>query len=434
MNYAAARIIADLNARHGNLAQSQQEHGVDYHNVREYNRSLVLNLIRENGPVPRVEIARRTDLSRTTVSAIIDALLHEGFVREGESLDAAPSGGRRATLVHFNEGAGAILGVDIGRSHLTFLITNLYGVIQAHYSGPFDVTLGPEQCIPILITELKKFIAASNTPWEDFISIGVGVPSPLDSSAHKLISPPYMPGWDGTDVVAELSREFHIPVFLDNDANLGALGESKYGAGKNIHNFAYVKIGTGIGCGLIIDGNVYRGSSGSAGELGHVTIDPNGPKCGCGNYGCLESLASARVIIAESRLSQWFAEAPISGVSQKQLRSNEILNIADAIAAALAGDETSRKAFVRAGEYIGIALGGLINLFNPEVIILDGGVARAGALLIDAIARTAEARSVKTAWRKTHIIPGDLDKNAIALGAVAMVIDRAFGTLRLSAP
>ena len=198
--------------------------GVDIHHIREFNRLLILNYVREYGPVSRVMLAQRLGLSRTTVSSIIDALLQEGFVHEGRLLDATPRGGRRAILVHFNAGAGRILGIDVGRTHLTMLLTDLAPTIVARRSVSFDTNRGPDVCLPILISEIRTFVEASATSWEMIAGIGLGIPGPLSVDLHRLSSPPHMPGWDNVNIWESLHAAFHKPLYIDNDANMGALG------------------------------------------------------------------------------------------------------------------------------------------------------------------------------------------------------------------
>lgn len=434
MDYTVRRLVRDMYSYDDHTRNKQlKTQGADHHLIREFNRLLVLNCVREYGPIARVKIAQRTGLSRTTVSSIIDALLQEGFVREGDLLSAAPAGGRRAIPVHFNADAGRIIGIDVGRSHLTMLITNLAAEVIAQRSGPFDTERGPEVCLPLLIAEVHAFVEASGVPWNHVVGMGLGIPGPLDSELHRLSAPPGMPGWDGIDVWQTLQQEFNVPLYLDNDANMGALSESRYGAGRGSAYLAYVKIGTGIGAGLIMNGRIYRGNTGSAGELGHVTIDEDGPLCNCGNHGCLETLAAVRAIVKDA--CQGLSLARIRALEDGHpgaakpsvLAGRAEVDIADVIQAAQNGDLASLAALERAGERIGVALAGLINLFNPSSIVIGGGVARAGELLLAPIRRAASASSLPAAWKGTRILLGELDNSAVALGAVSLVIDAAFG-------
>ncbi|HEX7733975.1 MAG TPA: ROK family transcriptional regulator [Ktedonobacteraceae bacterium] len=404
--------------------------GADIHQIREFNRLLVLNYVRVYGPVSRVMLAQRLGLSRTTVSSIIDTLLQEGFVREGHFLDAAPRGGRRAILVHFNADAGRILGIDVGRTHLTMLLTDLTPSIVARRSVSFDTNRGPDVCLPILISEIRTFVEASATSWEAIAGIGLGIPGPLSGDLHRLSSPPHMPGWDDVDIWALLHAAFRKPLYIDNDANMGALGESRCGAGRGDANMAYVKIGTGIGGGLILNGRIYRGHRGSAGELGHLTIDENGPHCVCGGRGCLETLAGARAIVADAEqgLSLACKRAALPGDEStlRQGAQRVFADITDVTAAAQKGDAACIAALERAGERIALALAGLVNLVNPASIILDGGVAHAGEILLNSIRRVVSSSSLPAAWKGTRLLLGELGSTAIALGAALTVLDAAF--------
>jgi glucokinase-like ROK family protein len=433
MSDAVQRLVNDMRLRGADTNDRPSiAQGTGLHHVREFNRLLVLNCIREHGPIARVMIARLTGLSRTTVSSIVDTLLQEGLVREGSFSQSAPEGGRRAILVHFNADVGYVVGIDVGRSHLTLVITDLAANIIAQQSGPFDLERGPRICLPLLVAEVRVFVEAADISWNRIIGIGLGIPGPLDVRLRELSGPPGMPGWDGVDVWQILQQEFNVPLCMDNDANMGALGESRYGAARGAANMAYVKIGTGIGGGLIINGQIYRGQSGSAGELGHITIDENGPRCVCGNRGCLETLAGARAIVEDARRGTSLLRSanpndpPEQAAPPSALSESGAVDIADVIQAALAGDAACVAALERAGERIGIALAGIINLFNPAMIVIDGGVARAGELLLTPLRRSAETCSLPAAWKGTRILPGESGTTAIALGAVSTVLEAAF--------
>jgi len=434
MSHTVRRLVRDMRSKDSRSRGDAGDRGAtDLHVVRQANRTLVLNCIRAEGPLARVTVARRTGLSRTTVSSIVDMLLKEGLLREGSTLSAAPSGGRRAILVHFNEAAGCILGVDLGRSHLTFLATDLAANAIARHSGPFDCLLGPDICLPQLVCELRTFVTSSNIEWDTVVGIGLGIPGPLDAEQRMLVAPPRMPGWGGVDILRYLRRELRVPVYLGNDANMGALGESRFGAGRGLSDFAYVKVGTGIGCGLVISGDIYRGSRGSAGELGHVTIDEDGPLCDCGNRGCLETMAAAPQIVADavrgfSLRRELGAVAP-AFTGSRALMERQDVDVADVVLAAQSGDAACIAAIERAGELIGVALASLVNLFSPAMILLDGSVARAGDLVLDPMRRALVARSLPAASADVRIVKGALGDNAIALGGVAMVLDAAFGSL-----
>ncbi len=411
--------------------------GAGLRTMRELNRLLVLNCIRERGPVARVEIARRTGLSRTTVSSIVDALLDEGLAREGGAISAASVGGRRAIEVHFNESAGYVIGIDLGRSHCTVIATDLAACVLARHSFACDTNRGPAVCLEQVVDEVRNFARTHNVPWKRVLGVSMGIPGPMDAERHTLVNPPRMPGWDGVDVADVLRRELRAPSYVENDANMGALGESRFGAGRGVSDFAYVKVGTGIGCGLVIGGTVYSGSRGSAGELGHVTVDEDGPLCDCGNRGCLEAVTGASAILADALRGLSLAQrqastaAPTESGCPLELPPNA--DIADVVEAALCGSVPCRAAVERAGALLGIALAGLVNLFNPSLILFDGGVTRAGEILIAPVREAIAARSLSAASHDLRIEYAALGDNAIALGAVAHVLDAAFGPPRFGA-
>jgi glucokinase-like ROK family protein len=397
----------------------------DLHDMREANIALVLRLIRQHGPLARVAIARRTGLSRTTVSSIVDGLLAEGVVREGETLSAAPSGGRRPTLVHFNESAGIILGVDFGRTHFTLLATDLHAHIIARKSGPCDTNLGPDVLLQRLISEIRQLVNEHHLDWDRVVGAGMGIPGPVDATLNMLVRPPRMAGWDMVDVTGILRVALGVPVLLNNDANLGALAEGRYGEAVGASNYVYVKVGTGIGCGLVIDGKIYRGSSGVAGEFGHFTIDKDGPLCACGNRGCLEAVAGAPQIVRMA-LQAGFGQGEATARTLSDDEDPEV-DVADVIQAALSGDMACQAAVGRAAELIGIAMAGLVNLINPSVILLYGSVARADELLLGPIREAIHKRSLLAASRMVRVQTSALGDSAIALGAATMVLDAIFG-------
>lgn len=399
--------------------------------VRTYNRRMVLNYVREYGPITRVEVARRTGLSRATVSSIMDVLLREGFVSEGDYLSASPEGGRRAILVHFNADIGYVIGIEVEQTRLTILLTDLSARIITRQSKPFELERGPEVCLPQLIAEVRAFVAAAAVSWERIIGIGLGIPGPLDAERRK-ISPPGMPAWNEVDTWSILHDAFKVPLYMDNDANMGAVGETRYGAGRECTELAYVIARVGIGAGLIIHGQIYRGHGGSAGELGHITIDENGLTCVCGKRGCLETVAGSRAIVEDALSGRSLARLTGESLSAEQSIDPSGVDISAIIERAQANDAASRAAVEQAGEHIGVAVGSLLNLFNPLAVVIDGSIARAGELFLTPLRRAAIASSLPAAWHGTRVVPSELNGNAVALGGVFTVLNAAFATPTLS--
>jgi len=390
-------------------AQATALQGTDLRQMRESNRMLILNCVRRHGAIARAEVARHTGLSRTTVGNIIDDLLKDGFVREGDSQRAEQSGNRRIVPVHFNATAGYILGLAMGRNHLTLLLSDLAGEVVHYQDMPLATAQGPEHSLLVLASAARDFVGAQGIAWSKLIGVGIGMPGPIDADLQVSVAPPRMPGWDGTPVRRMLADALQLPVFLDNNGNMGALAESRYGAGRDATSLLYCKIGSGIGSGLIIGGKIYRGTSGSAGEIGHMTVDPRGPRCDCGSIGCLEAIAGSQALL-----------------SRAQQAGATVTTIPDLIAVARAGDGACRAALDFIAEQIGIGLGNAINFFNPDVVVLDGSTMRAGELLLPGIERTVKAFTLPAPFAHTRIVPAALSGRAIALGGIATVIDAAF--------
>ena len=388
--------------------------------MRESNKALILNLVRRERNISRSDIARRTRLSRSTVSTIVSELIDEGWLAEtgiGKS-----SGGRRPILLTFNYHAGFVLGISAGATHLLALVTDLDAQTLAEIWQPFDITEGPRTGLSALVTIGHEVMAQAGKDASHLVGVGVGVPGPLDILRGMAVAPPIMPGWDGVPVREHLQDALGALVYLDNDANLGALGERFFGAGIGVDNLAYIKVSTGIGCGIIIDGEIYHGQSGAAGEIGHVTIDENGPPCKCGSYGCLEAMAGGAAIAQRAMLAIRAGQPS----TLKELASNGRLTARDVEHAARAGDALSCQLYADAGRLIGIAVADVINLLNPGRVIIGGGVSQAGELILDSLRATVCQRSMRAAIEGTDIVQAVLGKHSTALGAVALVLQETF--------
>ncbi len=388
--------------------------------MREFNESLVLNLIRQAGHICRADIAGRAHLSRSTVSSIINDLIAANLVREVGTGDSR--GGRRPIMLEFNSRAGYVIGVDLGATHLLVLLTDLEAQPVVRLEEPFAVEEGPQAGLERIVRLIGQALRQAGLEMERIFGVGIGVPGPLDFATGKAIFPPIMPGWHDTPIRDRLREQLGKPVHLDNDANLGAIGEYWWGAGRGARNVAFVKVGTGIGCGLILEGHIYRGEIGSAGEIGHAVIDEDGPACRCGSSGCLEAMAAAPAIVQAAR------EAHI------QPSHGGSLTVADLIAAAQAGDRAAQKLFAQAGRRIGTALTSLVNLLNPGIIVIGGGVTRAGAFFLEPLRETVRRCALPIAAGGTSIVESKLGPQAIAIGAVTTVLQELFSGPDLAVP
>lgn len=396
--------------------------------MRELNRSILLNLIRQEGVISRAEIAKRTHLSRSTVSNIISALLEEGLVREtgaGES-----QGGRRPILVNFNYQAGSVVGLDIAANHLLAVVTDLDARIRAIVEESFSVSEGPEVGLRRAVELARETARRAGADFSRVVGLGLGVPGPLNFGTGTVVAPPIMPGWDGVPLRVRLQETLGIPVYVDNDANLAALGEHWLGAGRGVDDFVYVKAEMGVGCGLVLHGEIYRGQIGSAGEIGHLVIDEEGAPCKCGSFGCLETVAGGHAIVQQ-------AEAAVREGRPTALAAaaaNGGLDIHKIISAAQGGDAVSKGLFRQAGRHIGVAVASLVNVLNPGLVIIGGTMSQVGEDLMEPIRRIVQERALRVAVHSTRIVQGELGAEATALGAVTLVLQEAFRSPTLAIP
>jgi glucokinase-like ROK family protein len=242
-----------------------------------------------------------------------------------------------------------------------------------------------------------------------------------------VVAPPIMPGWDGFPIRQRLQELWNRPVFVDNDADLGALGEWTYGAGKGESNLAYIKIGTGIGCGILLNGEIYRGVLGTAGEIGHVTISEDGPPCTCGNYGCLEAMAGGRAIAQRAQLAVKAGQRTSLAV----ISAEREVTAHDVALAAKEGDAVSQQLLSDAGRHIGSALANLINLLNPGLVLVGGGVVGAGDYLLNSVRTAVNERSMRPSLQATRIDVAALGRRSALMGAVSLALTQTLrGMLR----
>lgn len=357
-------------------------------------------------------------LTRAAVSLIVNDLLESEVVQEAESR-SAPSG-RPPIVLEINPNRGIVGAIDMGATHTSIALADFTAKILQESEFPFDIKNGPKICIEEVDRNLQIMMSELNISFSDLTAVGVGVPGPVITEAGMVIAPPIMPGWDHFPIRETLEKKWGCPVTLNNDAELGALGEWAYGAGRGEKNIAYIKVGSGVGAGLILNQQIYGGTTGAAGEIGHLTIDENGPLCNCGNHGCLEAFAGGHAI---ARQGQSLARS-----GKRTLLSDlptENITALDVAEAARRGDLHAQEILRRAGESIGIAIAGLINLFNPSVVIIGGGVAQAGDTLTAPIRQAVRERAMRASEQSVHITTGMLGRRSLLIGATVQAINVA---------
>lgn len=400
------RLIRDRQQNRTKTLQEKKRKGTDQHLVRESNRSLVLNYIRERTTVSRSDLAPYTGLSRTAIGNIVDELIREGIIQQEEHRTGDD---RRTNLLSFNATAGYILGGMLGSQHLSVVLADLSGQVIQRLEVPFALGRGPEEGLPLLGKLLKVFVAQQQVSWDMIVGIGLGIVSPLAYWPQQTPLPAALARWANVDIQQTLESILEMPVYLDKDGNMGALGESRYGAGRNEGNIIYVKAGSTISGGLILNHEIYRGYDGMAGEIGHIPVDLNGHLCQCGRSGCLETVASKGGILQE--VQRFFPT---------------LTTLPQVIEAAREGNTTCAGALQRAGRYLGIALAGLVNTLNPSLIVLDGSTMQAGDLILQALQTAIETYSLPASFAHTHITLAECNGLAVPLGGIAAILDTIF--------
>ncbi len=385
-------------------------------NVKNLNKHAALDLIRfAAGGISRIELSRQIGLTRAAVTSIVNDLIEAGLVRE---TSGKRGGGRNPIYLEINPDFGRVLGIDIGATHVTIVLANCLAQVLDEVNAPLDIIQGPEICLTQVEKIIKEWLPKTGTTANEILAAAVGVPGPVVSDAGMVGAPPIMPGWGNFPIRDWLEERFGCPVSLGNDAEFGALGEWAFGAGRGEKNLAYIKVGTGVGAGLLLDGQIYRGTTGSAGEIGHITLNENGPICSCGNRGCLEALAGGRSIALRAReginKGRRTMLAEIDPVSS--------INAQDVIAAARRGDLFSQQLVTESGAHLGTAIASLVNLINPGIVVVGGGIAQLGDLLLDPIRQTVKQRSLKVSWQAVRISAAVLGRRSSAMGAVAQAL------------
>ena len=390
--------------------------------VNKFNKVKVLNAIREQGPISRSKVAGLTKISAPTASRIVNELISDQLVLElGVSPAVTSGGGRPPLMVEFNAKNNYVIGIDIGTTHTIGILANLDAEVVSEIKIPTNVQAGMAPIMEQTRKVILDLIRTSQIDRERLIrGIGIGVAGLIDRHRKILrFSPDF--GWKEVQIIEELQTGIPYPIVFDNVTRVMAMGELCYGVGKNYHNFICINIGYGIGAGIVQDRKLILGTKGMAGEFGHITlVKQGGPKCNCGNTGCLESLASGNGIALSARNRMAKGESSI--LNDWTFSNPDKISAELVFRAAGEGDSLARKVFQEAAEYIGIGISSLINLFNPEAIVMGGGVSNAGEALFAPIRRTIQERALPQVAENVEILPAKFGDRATVIGAVALVL------------
>ncbi len=379
------------------------------HVVKEGNKSLVLETIKSKSPISRAEIANVTGLNKGTVSSLVGELLEEQFITEsgpGES-----SGGRRPVMLLFNQAAGFSIGIDLGVNYLLGVLTDLQGNIVCEKTIQFP-PLSFEEIENKLSGIIDHLMASAPPSPYGVVGIGIGVPGTVSKDGKVLLAPNL--GWKNVDLQARMEEKYQLPVTVENEANAGAYGEKRFGAGQNAQHIIYVSVGIGIGVGILLNGQLYRGNNGLSGEMGHMTIDIHGAQCRCGNVGCWELYASEKALLEK---------AERRGIPSSP---NEPLSLESLTALAEAGNADAILLFEEIGGYLGAGIHNIIHIFDPEQVIIGNRMASAGKWLADPMKKRLENQTQWSPYENLDIGFSELSTHSAALGVAAFSIQHFF--------
>jgi len=376
----------------------------------------VLHLIWHKHQISRAEIARELGLSRSTVTEVVKELLNSGFVKEVGS--GISSGGRKPIVLEFQNEARIILGIDIGATHVAATLIDLSGEVLAFVKQDHFVRTDPKGTRNLVFEICDAILSEIKNGSKRLLCIGVALPSPVDPNHPEWLSEVVIPAWRGHSEIDLLHRHFNVPVYVDNDANLGALAEHRWGAGRGVKDLTYVKLGYGVGAGFILNGEVYRGGTGIAGEMGHIPIKSDGELCECGLKGCLVTLVGGKAM--ETRVEELLSKYPDSMLADKlaTLKNIEI--------AAGKQDALALQLFKETAEYVSIAITGWINMMNPRRVILGGDRKELQQQILNPIQVKIRDCSIVGSVDSTEVRTGELGEKAESMGAATLALEEVF--------
>ncbi|HEV2779289.1 MAG TPA: ROK family transcriptional regulator [Actinophytocola sp.] len=385
--------------------------------VRSRHESRVLELLRDEGPLSRVALGERLELPRAKLAGELSRLIDSGLVEIGGP--AASRGGRRSTLVHLADDL-RFIAVDVGATSVAVAVTDGRCEVLANEREECDVRLGPTQVLGRVVDLAGRVVGKA--PGR-LMGAGVGLPGPVSFRDGMPVAPPIMPGWDRYPVREELAGKWGRPVVVDNDVNIMALGERHAGVARSLDDLIFVKIGTGIGCGIVVGGRVYRGVAGTAGDIGHIKLDDYGPACACGEVGCLEAYFGGAAL---ARDALTLARSGRSGMLAATLEERGQLTAADVGTAAAAGDFGAANLVREGGRRLGHVIASLVSFLNPGMVVIGGGVSRLGHPLLAEVRSSVYRRSLPLATGNLPIVLSELGDLAGVTGAAWSATDHIF--------
>lgn len=388
--------------------------------LKQLNQTDILNLIRSQKSISRAELSEQSGLTPTAIGVIVSNLLEAGHILETGT--GKSKGGRKPVMLQINSQSRFSIGVDMDVDYIRFVLMNVAGETVAEKTVVIYGQADLEKIVGIIVDNTKGLLKEHSLSKEKILGIGISVPGIIDQASGDIILAPNL-GWRNADIRTPLVEATGIPVFVENESMASAIGENWVGACQGCDDFVCINIKSGIGSGIFIRGKPYRGVGGTAGEFGHVSVDENGIKCGCGNYGCLETVASAdRIVEKAKKLAR---QGTLTGLD-KDANIDDI-NIGMISEAARKGDEAARSILLEASMYLGIAISNIINILNPEKIVLGKEFVKFSDIALSYIRKVAESRSLEQAASEVQILESSLGDKASVLGAAIIPVKSFFG-------
>ena len=369
--------------------------------MREANRAAVLGALHRHGGLTQVELATATGLSAATVSNIVREHSDAGLV----DVRTTTRSGRRAQLVTLAHRTGVAVGVHIGPRHMRVAVADVRHEVLAEQTMPLSYEHRVDTSLDraaLLLVELVERVGSSH---DEVLGVGIGLPAPVDTATGTISVPGIMRGWDDVAVTHVMEKRLGHPVFVDNDANLGALAESRLGASRIYRDSVYVRVSYGVGGGIVIAGRVHQGFAGTAGEIGHVLVDPAGDICQCGSRGCLNTVVGVQALLASLHAS----------------RGN--LTLQDLVTLAKDGDPGCRQVVEDAGAIIGGTVAGLAVGVNPQCVVVGGELAETGEILIGPMREVIRRRVLLNHVAPLEVVGAELGSRAELMGAIMLVLE-----------
>ncbi len=385
--------------------------------VHPFGAGTMLQLIRDGDGTTRADLSALTGLARSTIAQRLEQLRSQGLLRELGESDS--TGGRPPMMLAFNEDAGVALAADLGATHSRLAVTNLGGTVLAEEGADMAIASGPERVLDWVDERFHALLGEIGRDDADVRGIGIGVPGPVEHATGRPRNPPIMPGWDGYSIPERFADRYRVPVLVDNDVNIMALGEY-WTDWRQVDHLLFIKSATGIGCGIVVDGRIHRGADGAAGDIGHIRVAAGDEAeeiiCSCGNVGCLEALAGGGAMAARLR---------DGGLDAADSRA--------VVELARAGEPAAVRLIRDSGRLIGEVLAASVNLYNPSVIVIGGDVAQAHEQLLAGVREVVYQRSLPLATRHLRIVRSRLADRAGVIGAAVMVIEHVLSPAAIDA-